>query len=125
MARLLLDTHIILWWLGDNPKLSKKAKTLISEASVVYVSSVSAWEIAIKKSLGKLECPDNFEETILADGFNTLPLLFSHAKTLLQLPLHHDDPFDRMLVAQAKTEKMTLLTHDKIIGRYDIHVIFG
>lgn len=123
MADLLLDTHIALWWLGDSHKLSSKARALIQGAPTVFVSSVTAWEIAIKKSLGKLKVPDHFEEAVLASGFKPLPLLFSHAEALLSLPPYHDDPFDRMLVAQTKVEELALLTHDKIIRRYDIQVV--
>jgi PIN domain nuclease of toxin-antitoxin system len=119
--RILLDTHILLWWLADDPSLSKKAKLLISdEKNFVFVSVASGWEITIKKALGKLEAPDNLEEVLKENCFKDLPITLQHVLATGQLPMHHHDPFDRILVAQAKCESLTLLTADKKIMLYDV-----
>jgi PIN domain nuclease of toxin-antitoxin system len=99
---LLLDTHVLLWWLCHPGQLSRHAKKAIQDGSNrVYVSAAVAWEIAIKKSLGKLSVPDDLEEMMDANRFITLPITIPHALAVLTLPDHHRDPFDRMLVAQA------------------------
>lgn len=121
---LLLDTHTLLWWLDDNPTLSEPAHNAISKAeNLVFVSAVSAWEIAIKKKLGKLDAPDNLEDEIIIHRFNPLPITFTHAFRVTELPNHHHDPFDRMLVAQAQVEKLTLITRDIRIRKYDVPII--
>ena len=121
---LLLDTHVVLWWL-DNPLiLSAEAKNAIAEPSNdVLVSAVSAWEIAIKRALGKLTAPTDFEAAILACGFRPLSISITHAKVTENLPNHHRDPFDRMLIAQAMTEGATLVTRDDQISKYKVSVI--
>jgi PIN domain nuclease of toxin-antitoxin system len=122
--KYLLDTHTLLWWLDDNPTLSRKARQVISsEKNIICVSAVNAWEIAIKKSLGKLEAPDNLEEVIELNNFIHLPISIAHALDIGKLPNHHDDPFDRLLIAQAKLEKLTLITRDANIIKYDIAVV--
>lgn len=122
--KYLLDTHTLLWWLEDNPTLSRKAKQIISlNKNIIYVSSVSAWEIAIKKSLGKLEAPDNLEEMIRENNFVPLSISIVHALDIIKLPNHHDDPFDRLLIAQAKYEKLILITRDANIAKYKISVV--
>ena len=118
--KLLLDTHILLWWLEDNKKLSKKCRSLIETPdNLVFVSAASVWEVGVKKALGKIECPDNLVEEITASGFEELPLKFLHADKVEQLPLLHKDPFDRMLIAQAITESMVLVSNDQQIVKYD------
>lgn len=120
--RLLLDTHVLLWWLADE-ELTSEARALIADpANVVAVSAASAWEISIKKALGKLAAPDDLEQQILVCDFTPLPISISHAMTAGQLPRHHDDPFDRMLIAQARVEQMAVVTRDKRFGDYDIAV---
>ena len=120
--RLLLDTHVLLWWLADE-ELTSEAYALIADpANVVAVSAASAWEISIRKALGKLAAPDDLEQEILACDFTPLPISVSHAMTAGQLPRHHDDPFDRMLIAQAQVEQMVVVTRDKRFGDYDIAV---
>lgn len=120
--RLLLDTHALLWWLADE-ELTSKARALIADpANVVSVSAASAWEISIKKALGKLAAPDDLEQQILACDFTPLPIGITHALTAGQLPRHHDDPFDRMLIAQAQVERMVVLTRDKRFSDYDVAV---
>src|SRR6185312_2688952 len=111
--RLLLDTHIYLWWLEDDSQLSKKARLLITNANAVYVSSVSIWEMSIKQGLGKLAVDIN--SLVLAiemNSFLELPVSAQHAVVTSQLPLLHRDPFDRMLIAQAMYEPLQFLTAD-------------
>lgn len=116
---LVLDTHIFIWW-NDNPsKLSTKAKSAIEDKSnSVFISTVVIWEVVVKTMLGKLEAPDDPLGIALQQGFIPLPITGEHAMTLKTLESHHSDPFDRLLIAQAKHEKYTLLTHDKTIMKY-------
>jgi PIN domain nuclease of toxin-antitoxin system len=122
--RLLLDTHIVLWWLNDDPLLSQSATPLIRESeSIIFVSAVSLWEIWLKQSLGKLELPEEFEDVLAAESFESLPLTAAHAREVARLPWHHRDPFDRMLVAQAWVENLTLLTADSVLAAYGDFVL--
>ena len=115
----LLDTHILLWWLGDSASLSKTARALIGNgAQTIVVSAATAWEMAVKKAAGKLQTPDNLEWVLERNRFEMLPITIRHAIAAGGLPPHHADPFDRMLVAQAEIEGMTLLTHDKRLAAY-------
>lgn len=117
--KLLLDTHLLLWWLADSPSLSGQARALISDPeNTVFVSAVSHWEIWLKESLGKLGLPPDFEEVLAAESFESLPLTASQARQVALLPWHHRDPFERMLVAQARTEGLTLLTADDAVAAY-------
>lgn len=118
--RLLLDTHIFLWVLADDRRLTPAARELIRSADSVAVSVVSAWEMAIKSSIGKLEAPSELEGVIRDSGLSPIPLDFIDVSELARLPLHHADPFDRMLVAQARARSLTLLTHDRQITLYDV-----
>ncbi len=117
--RLLLDTHIYLWWVADAPQLSKQARKFIVDAREIYLSSASILEISIKAKLGKLETD---LELILTDfnncDFKELPISFRHAAYVSKIPLLHSDPFDRLLVAQAITESMRLLTADAKLKEY-------
>jgi PIN domain nuclease of toxin-antitoxin system len=123
---LLLDTHVLLWWLGDPEQLSRSAKKAIQDGSNrVYVSAAVAWEIAIKKSLGKLDAPDDLEEMMDANRFIPLPVTIAHALSVLSLPNHHRDPIDRMLVAQALHEGLRLVTRDREIAKYPVPQIFA
>ena len=122
---LLLDTHILLWWLADSPRLSKKARKAIEESDAVFVSAVSAWEIELKRTRGLLRAPDNLEATLRARDLQTLPITIAHAVAAGSLPRHHGDPFDRMLVAQASIESLTLLTADKRQAAYNVPVILA
>lgn len=122
---LLLDTHAFLWWLADDPTLSGEARDAIGERSaIVHVSAASLWEISIKQALGKLEVesPDLAAE-IMANGFIELPITGRHALKAGSLPPHHSDPFDRMLVAQASLDELTLVTRDPAIGAYGVTVL--
>ena len=122
--KLLLDTHIALWLVRDAPELSAEARRLISGAESVFVSSVSMWEATIKVALGKLPLdPARLESQLLAAGVQPLPLTWAHARALHGLPMLHRDLFDRMLVVQAMTEPLHLLTHDAALAAYSDLVI--
>ena len=124
MARLLLDTHVLLWSLTEPRRLSERARAVVEDPrSEVFVSSISGWEIALKRALGKLQAPDNLEASIKKQGFTPLPLTFHHAEQATALPPHHGDPFDRMLVAQAQIEGLTVVTKDRHISRYDVRTM--
>ena len=117
--RILLDTHLLLWWLADSPELSASARQLISDRdNTIFLSAVCLWEIWLKVSLGKLRVPDDFDAKISYESFESLPLTAAHARQIGSLPWHHRDPFDRMLVVQAKTEGLTLLTADDHLVQY-------
>lgn len=121
--RLLLDTHVILWWLDDSPELTDETKNLIDTEPAVYLSAVSPWEIAIKQSLGKLEGPADLAERVRDTQFAPLPIGAGHGVRAGRLPPHHRDPFDRVLVAQAQIEGMTVVTRDKWIPQYEVQVM--
>ncbi len=121
---ILLDTHVLIWALENNPTLSDKARSSIIKASnMVFVSSVSIWEIGIKRSMGKLETPDNLMEEIKLHRFTPLNITHDHAELAGKLPDIHRDHFDRMLIAQAILEKLTLVTRDILIAKYDVKTI--
>ncbi len=121
---LLLDTHILIWALENNPALSDNARKLIIDGNnMVFVSTASVWEISIKQAIGKLIIPDNLLEELEAHRFTLLNINFEHAQLAGKLPLIHKDPFDRMLVAQAKIEKLTLISNDQFIAQYDVKQI--
>lgn len=122
--RLRLDTHVFLWWRVDSPRLREEARAAISRADLVYVFVASAWEVAIKMAFGKLELPAPLEQGVFDSGFERLAIAFSHAQALLGLPMHHRDPFDRMLVVQAQEEGLTLVTHDDQLRPYDVDVLW-
>lgn len=124
-ARLLLDTHIFLWWRGEPSRLTSKVRDSIATADIVFVSVASAWEAAIKVSLGRLDLPDTIEAGVLASGFEKLLITFSHAERVAGLPPHHRDPFDRMLVAQAQAEGLTLVTHDRLLEPYEVEILWA
>ena len=122
--QLLLDTHTLIWWLANNSTLSNKAKDVIADPNnIIYVSAASAWEIAIKKSLGKLQAPDDLAMQIKAKGFIPLFIDIPHALTVESLPWHHQDPFDRILIAQAIYEHLTIITRDRKFNVYEIDLI--
>ena len=124
-GRLLLDIHIFLWWRGEPSRLTSEVRSRIATADIVFVSAASAWEAAIKVSVGRLELPDTMGAGVLASGFEKLPIAFSHAEHAAALPLHHKDPFDRMLVAQAQAEGMTLVTHDGLLKPYNVEILWA
>jgi PIN domain nuclease of toxin-antitoxin system len=117
--QILLDTHLFIWWLKDDRQLSKRARAVITSADTVYVSSVSIWEAAIKIQLGKLDANiEELVESIEGQGFLELPLKAKQAAIVTELPAIHRDPFDRMLVAQAISEPLRLITSDEILKHY-------
>ena len=116
--KLLLDTHVILWWQRDDRRLNKAARRAIGGADIVWVSAVSAWEVSIKVALGRLRLSEPFGVLLAADDFRELPMTLAHAEALGALPRHHADPFDRALVAQANVEGATIVTHDRAFAPY-------
>lgn len=122
---VLLDTHALLWALDASPRLSATARDVIEDTgNIILVSVVSAWEIEIKKVLGRLDAPDDLETAIEAAGFLKRLVTFADVGYLGALPAHHKDPFDRMLVAQAIAEGVPLVSSDPQIARYPIQVIW-
>ena len=122
--RLLLDTHTFLWWRANDRRLPRRAREAIANADVVFVSAATAWEAAIKAALGRLRYPDTIEKGVEASGFEKLPISLEHAERAARLPQHHHDPFDRMLVAQARAEALTLVTDDTRIAQYEVAVLW-
>lgn len=119
-ARLLLDTHVLLWWLTDDRTLHDDVKAMIDDELEVYVSAATVWEISIKQSKGKVDWPaDLVEQTVTAD-FGSMPITADHAMAAGRLPLLHRDPFDRVLVAQAQLTNLTIVTRDPQVQRYDV-----
>ena len=119
--RLLLDTHTFLWWLSDWGHLAEDAVAAIGDpANEVFISAVSGWEIGVKRAKGHLTAPDNLASLVEDKQFRHLPLTFRHAERAANLPMHHRDPFDRMLVAQAREEGLVLVTRDTRIPLYDV-----
>lgn len=121
---LLLDTHTFLWWRTNDERLNLAAREAISLADIVFVSAASAWEAHIKMALGKLDLPEAFSAGVADSGFRELPIHFTHAERAASLPHHHRDPFDRLLVAQALCEHLTLVSHDQVLKPYDLPIIF-
>jgi PIN domain nuclease of toxin-antitoxin system len=128
---LLIDAHALLWWSAGDPRLSHRVRDTIGRPdAIVFISAVTAWEIAIKVSLGRLDpgpCRSvgEFMTVLLADGrFRELPVSIRHATAVEQLPPHHQDPFDRMLVAQARLDGLTIATRDAAIRQYDVAVMW-
>ena len=116
----LIDTHIFIWLMENSKKVSPRIKTLLSSPSInVFISIVSIWEIVIKQTKGQLKTPKNIEESIHKAGFKILPIEISHVLGLKELPLHHKDPYDRMLISQAQAESLTLITSDVKIWKYE------
>ena len=124
---LLLDTHVLLWALDNDPSLSQAArKAIIDGDNIVFVSAATAWEIAIKRALGKLNAPTgDYLEELRRHRFTPLDITSEHALAVERLPSHHADPFDRILVAQAQIEKLTLITRDSRIQAYDVRTIIA
>lgn len=122
--KLLLDTHIMLWWLADDPKLPPPAGSAIADGeSFVAVSAASVWEVAIKKAIGRLDAPDDLLDAIEANNFDSLSISPAHALAAGALPAHHADPFDRMLIAQARAEGLAVVTVDARFSAYDVEIL--
>ncbi|MSR19821.1 MAG: type II toxin-antitoxin system VapC family toxin [Gemmatimonadetes bacterium] len=122
--RLLLDTHVFLWWRESSGRLKGEAERAISGADIVFVSAASAWEIAIKLALKKLRIPGPLDAAVEDSHFDQLPISFAHASAVTGLAPHHGDPFDRMLIAQALVEELTVVTHDRRFEAYGVPVIW-
>ena len=124
MQRLLLDTHVFLWWLTDDARLGSVIREKLSNPqNEIYISAVSGWEISIKRSLGKLRAPESLYAFVEDAGFEHLPISFFHGEKSGGLPMHHRDPFDRMLTAQAQAEGLDIVTSDKDINKYGVFTI--
>mgnify|MGYP001160515498 CR=1 FL=1 len=124
--KILLDTHLLLWWLEGGSQLPQTARRLVADPeNTVFVSAVSLWEIWLKQSLGKLLLPDNFEEALAAESFENLPLTGQQAREVARLPWLHRNPFDRMLVAQARVSRLRLLTADETVASYGDPVLLA
>lgn len=121
---LLLDTHVVLWWLADDPTLDDAARHAISDPdNTVFLSAVVVWEIRIKQMIGKLDLPPEFADVLADQDFVELPVTVAHALAVGELPPIHRDPFDRMLVAQAKVEGLTVVTRDSALAEYGVAVL--
>ncbi|MDE0374895.1 MAG: type II toxin-antitoxin system VapC family toxin [bacterium] len=119
---LLLDTCTLLWWVNGD-ELSPDAQHAIADpGNRVWISAVSIWEIAVKQSLGKLELGGDLD-AVIEEDFLQLPVTFAHARQVARLPLHHRDPFDRMLIAQARSEEFTLVTRDRQLAQYAVRLL--
>jgi len=127
--KLLLDTHTFLWWITDDPQLSTKARELISDGyNILYWSAASSWEVSIKYALGRMPLPEVPEQFLPAEieknRLESLPIIDAHAFQAGQLPHHHRDLFDRMLVAQAQVESLALLSNDRQLNHYDVEILW-
>lgn len=120
---LLLDTHALLWWLGGDPVSPDARDRIADPATLVVVSAASAWEIAIKRAMGKLRLDGSVAVLVAGAAFTPLPVSFAHAERAGALPPHHRDPFDRLLVAQAQLEGLALVTRDERMDAYDVPVV--
>ncbi len=121
---LLLDTHVVLWAFADPDRLSPKVRAaIVDPRNAVAVSAATVWEVEIKRQLGKLVAPDGFASLCLERGFDELPISFAHAQAAGALPRHHDDPFDRMLIAQAMVDGLDLVTADEAFRNYDVRLL--
>ena len=121
--KLLLDTHAALWWLAGEPVGAEAERQLSEESNRVLLSAAVVWEVAIKRSLGKLDAPADLVGVLLRAGATPAPITLEHAATVERLPHHHRDPFDRMLVAQAISERLALVSRDRALAGYDVTVI--
>jgi PIN domain nuclease of toxin-antitoxin system len=123
-VKVLLDTHILLWWLSDDEALPPSAAQVIADSgTAVLVSAASVWEIAIKKAVGRLDAPDDLLDALDANAFDALAITAAHAVAAGELPAHHADPFDRMLIAQARVEGLTLITVDDRFAEYEVNLL--
>lgn len=124
MPRYLIDTHILIWWLEGSDRLPHNLQDILrSGANAIFLSAGAVWEIAIKRSLGRLDVPDDLETILGEESIDVLPITAAHALAVADLPRHHGDPFDRIQVAQARIEGMTLISCDGWIARYDVAAV--
>lgn len=122
--KLLLDTHVVLWWQRDDRRLKAPARRAIASAGLVWVSAASGWEVAIKTMLGRLRMDEPLHVTLAADDFTELPITLRHTAELTTLPPHHADPFDRVLLAQARVEGAAIVSHDRALAPYGVPIIW-
>ncbi|HEY8964246.1 MAG TPA: type II toxin-antitoxin system VapC family toxin [Alphaproteobacteria bacterium] len=123
MTQYLLDTPVLLSFLAGKPDFSTEVHTIFADTSLkILASSANIFEVAVKKALKRIKIPDDFPDAVRESGFDILPIADTHAWKTLRLPFHHPDPFDRLLIAQAKCENLTLLTRNPIFERYDVNV---
>lgn len=126
--KLLLDTHVFLWIIDDGPLSSRGRQSFMDEENEIYVSAASYWEISIKVSNGRLKLVENwmevFDREVVANGIRWLPIKKEHCGRIVELPMIHRDPFDRLLIAQSRFEEMTLLTADDTIQKYDVPTVW-
>jgi PIN domain nuclease of toxin-antitoxin system len=122
-VNLLLDTHILLWWLTDDATLADDIKSTIDTEANIWVSAATLWEIAIKEAIGKISASADLPERIRRSGFRELPIGFDHATAAARLPMIHRDPFDRMLIAQARCEDLAFVTRDPRCQKYEVQIL--
>ncbi len=123
--RLLLDTHAALWWLADDERMGEEgASHLADETNQVLLSAAVVWEVAVKRSLGKLEVTEKYLSLLLGAGAQPLPVSIDHAAAVEQLPWHHRDPFDRLLVAQAGIERASIVSRDDALRPYGVPIVW-
>jgi PIN domain nuclease of toxin-antitoxin system len=122
LVSLLLDTHTVLWWLAQMRLTDDVREEINDPGSSVFVSAATVWEVAIKVNLGKLETPESLVVATTEEGFQPLPISMEHAERAGSLPLHHKDPFDRLLIAQAQLEGHTIVSHDRAFDAYEVLV---
>jgi PIN domain nuclease of toxin-antitoxin system len=122
--KLLLDTHAARWWQSQDRRLGREARRAIATADIVWVSSAAGWEAALKIAKGRLRLREPIGATLIADDFTELAVTLKHTEEFLRMPRHHGDPFDRMLVAQARSEGATIVTHDRAFEPYGVPVIW-
>jgi PIN domain nuclease of toxin-antitoxin system len=121
---LLIDAHVLCWWIADQPELADGARAAIADPdNIVGVSAATIWELTIKQAAGRLEFDGDFRDELEANRFDILPIGLDHALAAATLPPHHSDPFDRMLVAQAQVERLTIVTRDRRIPQYGVPVL--
>jgi PIN domain nuclease of toxin-antitoxin system len=124
---LLLDTHAFLWWVGDDPRLSVRARRAITGATCL-ISVASCWEMAIKAGLGRLDIPRPIarflQEQLEVNGFTVLPVSLEHAAGVAELPFHHRDPFDRLLAAQARHDDLAIVSADPVFRKYGVRRVW-
>ncbi len=121
----MLDTHAALWWLADDDRIGGEViRHLTDDTNQVLISAVVVWEVAIKRSLGKLDAPEDLAPTLLSAGAQPLPVTLEHAAAVEKLPWHHRDPFDRLLVAQALTEDAAIVSRDEPLSEYGVAIVW-
>lgn len=121
--RLLLDTHVLLWVLAGDKRLTRSSRDILTSANTVVVSVVSAWEIALKAAAGKLRAPEDLEDAVRESGLSMTTLDFADVAESARLPLRHSDPFDRMLVAQTRVRGLTIMSKDRQLEQYDVPLL--